>query len=156
MATLIQSKQIQGIVSASNIAGDFTVGGDIQATDGTASLGQAIVGSISSSGPILGVRYDDIANSPDIIAGTNITVTRNGKDFIISSSATGDADVDSLNSFTSSYFVESSSFDTRINELSISGSASYDGNRVVTNENLPSGVYNVADDKPLSNLTTYL
>ena len=143
MATLIQSKQIEGIITASNIAGDFTVGGDIQAPDGTASLGQAIVGSISSSGPILGVRYDDIENSPDIIAGTNITVTRDGNDFIISSSATGDADVDSLNSFTSSYFVESSSFDTRINELSISGSASYDGDRVVTNENLPSGVYNV-------------
>ena len=143
MATLIQSKQIEGIVSASNIAGDFTVGGDIQAPDGTASLGQAIVGSISSSGPILGVRYDDIDGSPDIIAGTNITVVKDGSNFIISSSASGSADVTALNSFTSSYFVESSSFDTRINELSISGSASYDGDRVVTNENLPSGVYNV-------------
>ena len=143
MATLIQSKQIEGIVSASNIAGDFTVGGDIQAPAGTASLGQAIVGSISSSGPILGVRYDDIDGSPDIIAGTNITVVKDGSNFIISSSASGSADVTALNSFTSSYFVESSSFDTRITELSISGSASYDGDRVVTNENLPSGVYNV-------------
>jgi hypothetical protein len=142
MATLIQSKQIQGIVSASNIAGDFTVGGNIQAPEGTASLGQAIVGSISSSGPILGVRYDDIDGSPDIIAGTNITVAKDGSNFIISSSATGDADVDSLNSFTSSYFVQSSSFDSRINELSISGSGSFNGDRVVTNENLPSGIYN--------------
>ena len=144
MATLIQSKQIAGVVSASNIAGDFTVGGDIVAPSGTASLGQAIVGSISSSGPILGVRYDDIDGLPDIIAGTNITVVKDGSNFIISSSLEGGGDTTALNSFTSSYFVQSSSFDTRINELTLSdGNASFNGDRVVTNENLPDGVFNV-------------
>ena len=45
-------------------------------------------------------------------------------------------DISHLNEFTSSYLTDSSSFDTRISAINISGDTSYDGNRIVSNEDL--------------------
>ena len=48
---------------------------------------------------------------------------------------TGSSDNTSLNTFTSSYYVDSASFDSRISAIS-AGDTSYDGDRVISNEDL--------------------
>jgi len=65
MATLIQSKQIEGIVTASVIQGDFLVTGDISA-------------SIISASRIVGVKYGDIEGTPNFVGGSGITITQVG------------------------------------------------------------------------------
>ena len=82
MATLIQSKQIEGVVTASVIEGGFTVSGSIIGTDITAS-------SISSSGPIYGVRYDDIQGTPNFIGGSGILITHVGNNITITNTGGG-------------------------------------------------------------------
>ena len=73
MATLIQSKQIQGVVTASVISGDFTVGGG-----GSVNLSEAsgVSGSFSGSyqgdGSLLtGISYSNLTNLPTLFSGSN-------------------------------------------------------------------------------------
>ena len=54
MATLIQSKQIQGVVTASVIEGDFNVQGDIIATGSNSIFGDITGSSVSASYIIFG------------------------------------------------------------------------------------------------------
>jgi hypothetical protein len=82
MATLIQSKQIEGIVTASVVEGSFTVSGSILGTNITAS-------SISSSGPIYGVRYNDIQGTPNFIGGSGILITHTGNNITITNTGGG-------------------------------------------------------------------
>jgi len=82
MATLIQSKQIEGVVTASVIEGGFTVSGSIIGTDITAS-------AISSSGPIYGVRYGDIQGTPNFIGGSGILITHVGNNITITNTGGG-------------------------------------------------------------------
>jgi hypothetical protein len=106
MANLIQSKQIEGIVTASVIEGNFTVSGQIIATGS-----ESIFGAISSSGPIYGVRYDDIQGTPSFVGGTGIsitqvgdviTITNTGDGGVVSGSAELISSVAQLNSYTGS------------------------------------------------------
>jgi len=71
MATLIQSKQIQGIVTASVVQGDFTVSGDISASR------------------FVGVNYDDIIGTPTFNAGTGISITQVGDTITITNTGGG-------------------------------------------------------------------
>lgn len=79
MATLIQSKQIQGVVTASVISGDFTVGGG-----GSVNLSEAsgVSGSFSGSyqgdGSLLtGISYSNLTNLPTLFSGsTQIDITQ--------------------------------------------------------------------------------
>ena len=127
MATLIQSKQIEGVVTASVVQGDFTVSGSILATDITAS-------SISSSGPIYGVRYDDIQGTPNFIGGSgilitqvgdNITITNTGGGGGVSGSAELISSVAQLNSYTGSNDIIIVGLQSQINQL-ISQTGSYE------------------------------
>ena len=111
MATLIQSKQIEGIVTASVIEGQLSVSGSIIATGSDSIFGSITASAISSSGPIYGVRYGDIDGTPNFIAGTgilitqagdNITITNTGGGGGVSGSAELISSVAQLNSYTGS------------------------------------------------------
>jgi len=106
MATLIQSKQIQGIVTASAVEGDFIVSGQVIATGS-----ESIFSAISSSGPIYGVRYDDIQGTPSFVGGTGILITQVGDVITITNTGGGGgvsgsaeliSSVAQLNAFTGS------------------------------------------------------
>jgi len=80
MATLIQSKQIQGIVSASVIHGEFLVSGSLTVTGSNSILGSVTASAISSSflgdgSGITGITYSQIDNTPQFIGGNNVTIT---------------------------------------------------------------------------------
>ena len=81
MATLIQSKQIQGVVTASVIEGDFNVQGDIIATGSNSIFGDITGSSVSASyiigdgSGITGINYSQIGNTPVFLPGQNVTIT---------------------------------------------------------------------------------
>ena len=49
------------------------------------------------------------------------------------SGSAGATDISALNAFTSSYYIDSASFDSRISSINTSGDTSFNGNRVVSN-----------------------
>lgn len=75
MATLIQSKQIEGVVTASVIEGVFIVSGS-----------QSISGPVTAStfvgdgSQLTGIDYSQIDNTPIFRAGTNVTITSGSVD----------------------------------------------------------------------------
>ena len=83
MATLIQSKQIEGVVTASVIEGDFLVSGSLVVTGSGIFTSNITASSISSSGPIYGVRYNDVQDTPNFVGGTGIEVTQSGNNITI-------------------------------------------------------------------------
>ena len=167
MATLIQSKQIEGVVTASVIVGEFEVSGSSQFTG---SL--SITGDVTASGAFIGdgsklsfggtnivsgssqLTFSELGGLPaGLISGssqvdytslTNVPTFLPGENTTITSgsniitiSSTGGGANDSLNSFTASYFGDSASFDSRIDGISASGSGA-DFN--VNLSNIPSGL----------------
>lgn len=70
MATLIQSKQIEGIVTASVVEGIFAVSGSIN-VQGPVSA-STFVGDGSQ---LTGIDYSQIDNLPIFKAGNNVTIT---------------------------------------------------------------------------------
>jgi hypothetical protein len=119
MATLIQSKQIQGVITASVIQGDFTVGGG-----GSVNLSEAsgVSGSFSGSyqgdgSGLVGISYSNLTNLPTLFSGSSqvdITQTNGFTAFsssIATSLSTVDTDTDS----------QTVSFNTVSKILTISG-----------------------------------
>jgi len=104
MATLIQSKQIQGVVTASVIEGDFSVQGQIIATGSASIFADITASSISSSGPIYGVRYDDVQGTPNFIGGSGVVITQVGDNITITNLGAPQliTSIDELNSYTGS------------------------------------------------------
>ena len=111
MATLIQSKQIEGVVTASVIQGDFLVSGSLVVSGSGIFTSDITASSISSSGPIYGVRYSDVQGTPNFVAGsgivitqvgTTITITNTGGGGGVSGSAELISSVAQLNSYTGS------------------------------------------------------
>jgi len=73
MATLIQSKQIQGVITASVIQGDFTVEG-AGAVD--FSLASSVSGSFTGSfqgdgSSLIGISYSNLTNLPTLFSGSS-------------------------------------------------------------------------------------
>lgn len=83
MATLIQSKQIEGVVTASVVEGDFLVSGSLVVSGSGIFTSNITASSISSSGPIYGVRYNDVQDTPNFVGGTGIEVTQSGNNITI-------------------------------------------------------------------------
>ena len=139
MATLIQSKQVQGVVTASVIEGDFAVNAgsvNLAAASGvTGSFSGSFVGDGSG---LQGIDYSQIINTPVFLPGNNITITSGSNIITITSTASGGGGSnESLNSFTASYYTDSSSFDSRIVGISASGSGA-DWNTNL--QNIPNGI----------------
>ena len=121
MATLIQSKQIQGVVTASVISGDFTVGGG-----GSVNLSEAsgVSGSFSGSyqgdgSALTGISYTNLTNLPTLFSGsTQIDITQ----------------TDGFTAFSSSIATSLSSVDTDDQTLSFNQASKIltigDGNSV--------------------------
>ena len=122
MATLIQSKQIEGVVTASVIQGDFQASGDISA-------------SIISASQIVGVKYGDIEGTPNFVGGSGITITQVGDTYTFTNTGGGGvgdgisdaASILQLNAYTASndlviqrFEETTSSLQTQITSLSSS------------------------------------
>ena len=122
MATLIQSKQIEGVVTASVIQGDFLVTGNISA-------------SIISASQIIGVKYGDIDGTPNFVGGSGITITQVGDTYTFTNTGGGGvgdgvsdaASILQLNAYTASndlviqrFEATTSSLQTQITSLSSS------------------------------------
>ena len=80
MATLIQSKQIEGIVTSSVVQGEFLVSGSLIVTGSNSILGSVTASAISSSfigdgSGITGITYSQIGDTPQFVGGNNITIT---------------------------------------------------------------------------------
>ena len=89
MATLIQSKQIEGIVTASVITGDFRV------SSGSVDLStaQGVTGSFSGSfvgdGTGLTINYSQLQGKPTFRAGSGIVITEVGGTITITNTGGG-------------------------------------------------------------------
>ena len=71
MATLIKSKQIQGVVTASVIEGIFTVSGSLVATDITAS-GNIRANTFTGNGAgLTNINFGSIVNAPTLVSGSS-------------------------------------------------------------------------------------
>ena len=81
MATLIQSKQIEGIVTASVVTGEFLIeSGSFIVTGSNSILGPVTASSISSSfvgdgSGITGITYSQVDGTPQFVGGNNVTIT---------------------------------------------------------------------------------
>jgi len=89
MATLIKSKQIQGIVTASVVTGEFLVSGSLVVTGSNSILGSVTASAISSSfigdgSGITGLTYSQISGTPNFVGGGDVTVTENAGTVTIS------------------------------------------------------------------------
>ena len=134
MATLIQSKQIQGVVTASVIQGDFLVSGSLIVTGSGIFTSDITASSISSSGPIYGVRYSDVQGIPNFVAGTGINITQVGNVITITNTGTGGgvsgsaeliSSVAQLNSYTGSNDIIILGLQSQVNAL-IAQTGSYE------------------------------
>ena len=140
MATLIQSKQIQGVVSASVIQGDFQVeAGSVNLTAATGVSGSFSGSFIGDGSGLTNIPYSNITGTPIFKGGSNTTIASSSNIITISSTGGGggSTDISHLNTFTASYYTDSASFDTRITGIVSSGSGA-DWN--VNLSNIPSGL----------------
>jgi hypothetical protein len=71
MATLIKSKQIQGVVTASVIEGIFTVSGSLVATDITASGNVTANTFTGNGGGLTNINFGSIVNPPTLVSGSS-------------------------------------------------------------------------------------
>jgi hypothetical protein len=140
MATLIQSKQIEGVVSASVIQGDFQVDSGSVNLTGASGVSGSFSGSFIGDGSgLTNIPYSNITGTPIFKGGSNTTIASSSNIITISSTGGGggSTDISHLNTFTASYYTDSASFDTRISGISASGSGA-DWN--VNLQNIPSGL----------------
>ena len=101
MATLIKSKQIQGIVTASVVTGEFLVSGSLVVTGSNSILGSVTASAISSSfigdgSGITGLSYSQISGTPTFVGGGDVTVTDSGGTVTISLTDNTGTDTQSL------------------------------------------------------------
>ena len=124
MATLIQSKQIQGVVTASVIQGDFTVEGG-----GSVNLSEAsgVSGSFSGSyqgdgGGIVNIPFTSLVSVPTLVSGSSqIDITQT--DGYTAFSSLLNSRLDILSASTSSYLTgetDSQTLSVEGNQLTIS------------------------------------
>ena len=71
MATLIKSKQIQGVVTASVIEGIFTVSGSLVTTDITASGNVTANTFTGNGGGLTDINFGSIVNAPTLVSGSS-------------------------------------------------------------------------------------
>lgn len=138
MATLIQSKQIEGVVTASVVQGDFSITGVLRATGSGIFTNDVTASGVISASRILGVNYDDISGTPNFTAGSGILITQVGDNITITNTggSGGDGTSDAaaiaqLNAYTASNDIvisglnqTTASLQSQINAL-VSATSSY-------------------------------
>jgi hypothetical protein len=115
MATLIKSKQIQGVVTASVIEGVFTVSGSLIATDITAS-GNIRANTFTGNGAgLTNINFGSIVNAPTLVSGSSQIIgiltdlntfsgSQNTKDLTLATyTASVNSQLSNLTQATSSY-----------------------------------------------------
>jgi hypothetical protein len=115
MATLIKSKQIQGVVTASVIEGIFTVSGSLVATSITAS-GNIRANTFTGNGAgLTNINFGSIVNAPTLVSGSSQIVgiltdlntfsgSQNTKDLTLATyTASVNSQLSNLTQATSSY-----------------------------------------------------
>jgi len=115
MATLIKSKQIQGVVTASVIEGIFTVSGSLVATDITAS-GNVTANTFTGNGAgLTNINFGSIVNAPTLVSGSSQIIgiltdlntfsgSQNTKDLTLATyTASVNSQLSNLTQATSSY-----------------------------------------------------
>ena len=139
MATLIQSKQIEGVVTASVIQGEFSVqSGSVNLSGATGVTGSFTGSFIGDGSGLTNIPYSSITGTPIFKGGSNTTIASSSNIITISSTGGGGStDISHLNTFTASYYTDSASFDARITGISASGSGA-DWNTNL--QNIPSGL----------------
>ena len=148
MATLIQSKQIQGIVTASVVEGEFSVSGSLVVTGSQIVLGPVSATSFIGDGSgLTGISYSQLGDTPQFIGGNNVTITSASNVITINTSLNGALSGSSqvlggsgiLSSSNETFTELSSSIDTRLINLE-TYSASLDSQFLNTNgDNVVSG-----------------
>lgn len=114
------------------------VGDQLTISDGnTITIPTGSSGGVSSWNELTDIPSGLVSGSSQILDGSDIVSgsvlrTLDGTG-VLSGSKT---DISSLNQFTSSYLADSSSFDSRISAINVSGDTSYDGDRIISNEDL--------------------
>jgi hypothetical protein len=137
MATLIQSKQIEGIVTASVIQGDFSISGSLNVSGSGIFTNDITASGIVSASRVLGVNYDDISGTPNFTAGSGILITQVGDTITITNTGGGGdgisdaAAIAILNAYTASNDIvinginlTTASLQSQINAL-VSATSSY-------------------------------
>ena len=137
MATLIQSKQIEGIVTASVIQGDFAISGSLNVSGSGIFTNDITASGIISGSRVLGVNYDDISGTPTFNAGAGILITQVGDTITITNTGGGGdgvsdaAAIAQLNAYTASNDIvisginqTTASLQSQINAL-VSATSSY-------------------------------
>ena len=109
-----------GLVSSSN-----------QITDGSGIVSGSVLRTLDGTGVLSGSKTD--ISSLNIFTSSYYVDSASFASRI--NNVTGSSDNTALNTFTSSYYVDSASFDSRINSIS-AGDTSYDGDRIISNEDL--------------------
>jgi hypothetical protein len=89
MASLIQSKQIQGIVTASVIEGDFAISGSLNVSGSGIFTNDVTASGVISASQVLGVKYEDIEGTPNFIEGSGILISQVGNDITITNTGGG-------------------------------------------------------------------
>jgi hypothetical protein len=115
MATLIKSKQIQGVVTASVVEGIFTVSGSLVATDITAS-GNIRANTFTGNGAgLTNINFGSIVNAPTLVSGSSQIIgiltdlntfsgSQNTKDLTLATyTASVNSQLSNLTQATSSY-----------------------------------------------------
>ena len=145
MATLIQSKQIQGVVTASVITGDFAVNAGSVNLSAASGVSGSFSGSFIGNGSgLTNIPYSNITGTPIFKGGSNVTIASSSNQITISS--TGGSGASSWNELSgiptglisgSTFTSFSSSVDSRIVGISASGSGA-DWNTNL--QNIPNGL----------------
>ena len=115
MATLIKSKQIQGVVTASVIEGIFTVSGSLVATDITASGNIRANTFMGNGAGLTNINFGSIVNAPTLVSGSSQIIgiltdlntfsgSQNTKDLTLATyTASVNSQLSNLTQATSSY-----------------------------------------------------
>ena len=141
MATLIQSKQIQGVVTASVISGDFQVDSGSVNLSGASGVTGSFSGSFVGDGTGLTINYSQLQGKPTIVGGIGISVNQVGNTITITNTGgSGDGgglssaalnSISDLNAYTASTDIiisglnqTTASLQSQINAL-VSATSSY-------------------------------
>jgi hypothetical protein len=157
MATLIQSKQIEGVVTASVVDGDFSVSGSLVVSGSGIFTNNITASGVVSASRVLGVNYNDISGTPNFVGGTGIAITQVGDTITITNTGGGGGvsgsaelinSVAQLNAYTASTDIrldglssQTSSYANTTTSNTFSGNQYFSGSLIPESTNTDDGIH---------------